>query len=207
MDYFIPKLAKEIAREGEIKAKAKIRSTQLRQGLYTQEEYSTPEAAKYDLIVPHYWAAYVHDGRGPVRPKSATMLVWFRNPNNDPRLSGGRSPVRARGAKRLSSGQFKKWADINRQIIRRYRQATGKTVLTSTDYEAMKLPMIVTRYSPGTYRPSKVYPFFSNEPGGGMEGFLKQASAIAQRGASAHIKDRLRKAGLLNAKKSVTVRV
>ncbi len=207
MDYFIPALAKELAREGEIKAKAKIRSTQLRQGLYVQEEYSNRDSARYSLVVPHYWAAYVHDGRGPVRPGSATLLVWFRNPNNDPRLNGGRSPVRLSGARKLSQGQFKQWSDVNRNIIQRYKKATGKTVLTSTDYESMKLPMIVTRYSPGTYRPSKVYPFFSNEPGGGMEGFLAQASATAKRGASTYVKDRLQRAGLLNAKKTVTIRV
>lgn len=42
-----------------------------------------------ELYVPHYWALYYHDGRGAVRPITASKLVFFADPKDDPRLAGG----------------------------------------------------------------------------------------------------------------------
>jgi hypothetical protein len=42
-----------------------------------------------ELYVPHYWALYYHDGRGGVRPITASKLVFFADPRDDPRLAGG----------------------------------------------------------------------------------------------------------------------
>ena len=47
-----------------------------------------------DLFIPHYWAVYYHDGRGAFGPKTARKLVFFDDPNDDPRIKGGR-PVRS----------------------------------------------------------------------------------------------------------------
>lgn len=46
------------------------------------------------LSVPHYWAVYLHDGRGNVTPKQGSYLAWFINPADDPRLVSGAGPER-----------------------------------------------------------------------------------------------------------------
>lgn len=35
-----------------------------------------------------YWAVYYHDGRGPIRARPGKYLVFFRNPDDDPRIGG-----------------------------------------------------------------------------------------------------------------------
>lgn len=58
------------------------------------------------LIIPHYWAVYYHDGRGPVSPTNASKLVFFEDPLlNDPRLSGA-YPRRPDDVPRLSRAQY-----------------------------------------------------------------------------------------------------
>ena len=59
-----------------------------------------------DLFIPHYWAIYYHDGRGSVSPVSARKLVFFDNKNDDPRLRGGKYPVRESQVKRLTKRQY-----------------------------------------------------------------------------------------------------
>jgi len=58
-----------------------------------------------DLFIPHYWAVYYHDGRGPVRPVNARKLVFFDDPRDDPRLRNGR-PVRESEVQRLTREQY-----------------------------------------------------------------------------------------------------
>ena len=61
------------------------------------------------LFIPHYWAVYLHDGRGVVTPDEKTWLVWFHNPQDDPRTSGGADyPVRAADIRRLTPEE---WAE------------------------------------------------------------------------------------------------
>ena len=201
----LPRLARKLAYQGQQKASPQIRSNQLRRGLYVREDPENDQ--KYALVVPHFWAAYIHDGRGPVRPDTAKVLVWFRNPNDDPRLKAGLSPVRASGVRKLTKAQFQEWSAVNRGIIQRYKKRTGRKILTTAELQSLKLPMIVARYSPGTFRPSKVYPFFSNEAGGGMQGFVNEAGRTVSREVSAHVKDVLSREGLWNVKKKLTVRL
>jgi len=59
-----------------------------------------------DLFIPHYWAIYYHDGRGSVHPVNARKLVFFDNHHDDPRLRGGRRPVRESEVKRLTKAQY-----------------------------------------------------------------------------------------------------
>lgn len=66
-----------------------------------------------DLFIPHYWAIWYHDGRGPVQPKTARKLVFFDDPANDPRLKGGR-PVRESQVKRLTKEQYQEGLRRNR---------------------------------------------------------------------------------------------
>ncbi len=59
------------------------------------------------LFLPHYWAVYVHDGRGVVTPKRAKWLVWFPEIQNDPRVAGGADyPVRVNQIRRLTRAQW-----------------------------------------------------------------------------------------------------
>lgn len=57
------------------------------------------------INIPHYWAVYLHDGRGPVRPVTARKIVFFADPKDDPRLAGG-YPVRASDIVRLTRDQY-----------------------------------------------------------------------------------------------------
>jgi hypothetical protein len=57
------------------------------------------------LYIPHYWAVYYHDGRGPVQPVSARKLVFFNNPDDDPRLEGG-YPVRVSDIRKLTKEEY-----------------------------------------------------------------------------------------------------
>ena len=78
--------------QGKAQALPMIPSAQLRAGLITIEEAK----GRGKLHVPHYWALYIHDGRGPAPGGGAgdKILVWFKDPANDPRYPGGIYPVR-----------------------------------------------------------------------------------------------------------------
>ncbi len=71
-----------------------------------------------DLFIPHYWAIYYHDGRGSVSPRSARKLVFFDNPNDDPRLAGG-YPVRASQVQRLTREQYNEGLRRNQERARK----------------------------------------------------------------------------------------
>jgi hypothetical protein len=58
-----------------------------------------------ELFIPHYWAVYYHDGRGPLVPVNATKLVFFSDPRDDPRLIAG-YPVRATDIVRLTKEDY-----------------------------------------------------------------------------------------------------
>lgn len=77
-----------------------IPSGTLQQAMVVVKIRSGNSGAAYKLFIPHYWATYVHDGRGTVRPKRGKWLVWFKDIRKDPRLYGG-YPVRLSEAKAL----------------------------------------------------------------------------------------------------------
>lgn len=91
------------------------------------------------LFIPHYWAIYVHDGRGAVTPKDAVWLVWFADPQDDPRIRGG-YPVRGSDVRRLTKAQ---WLDG----LRRNQE---------NELEGLDPYMIVRQYS----GPARGTPFF-----------------------------------------------
>lgn len=66
------------------------------------------------ITVPHYWAAYYHDGHGEFGPgPGKTYLVWFANPlQDDPRL-GGRYPIRYQEWRPLTREEFKAGLAVN----------------------------------------------------------------------------------------------
>jgi hypothetical protein len=57
------------------------------------------------LVLKSYWAIFLHDGRGPVLPKRARFIVFWRNPRQDPRNAGG-FPVRRSEITRLTKQEF-----------------------------------------------------------------------------------------------------
>jgi len=189
---------------GKARSITKIPSKQLIEGL---EAIELSDGVGI-LHIPHYWAAYVHDGRPPVTPQTASFLVWFKNPAEDPRYPGGRYPVYRRDIKRLSQAQFKAGLARNREVIKRYKAMTGKKVLTSEDYRAMDLPMIIAVRSPragtaGKQPGSSFYfaegvPFFSNAPGGGMDGFTEECNDAGAKIFNRYIADRFQRLGILN---------
>lgn len=63
-----------------------IRSRTLREALAVEQT-----RRRTTIRIPHYWAIFYHDGRGPAFPKNR-FLVWFKDPRLDPRLPG-RHPV------------------------------------------------------------------------------------------------------------------
>ena len=67
-----------------------------------------------DLFIPHYWAIYYHDGRGAFGPDTARKLVFFDDPNDDPRIKGGR-PVRESDVRRLTRDQYREGLRRNQE--------------------------------------------------------------------------------------------
>jgi len=131
------------------------------------------------LFIPHYWAIYVHDGRGSYGPgspatrgKPARFLVWFRNPNNDPRLRAGLQAIRRNQVRRLTKEQFKFWLDQNK-LARRLGLPAPMVVYGWPNQPGKKAPP-----DPGRF-------YFGNAPGQGMHGFLDharpEAKAIVQK--------------------------
>ena len=121
------------------------------------------------LTVPHFWAQWAHDGRGPAAPTRTRFLVWFRNPLNDPRLRGGRYPIRRRDVRHLTEQQWKFWLNENRLAARRN----------------VPPPMIIVQH----VGPAAGTPFFSNEfPRGGMWQFPAEGKKVATLMAREHIR-------------------
>lgn len=81
-------------------ARAACTSRTLRQALKVER---TPTG--FTLVVPHYWAQFFHDGRGPVNARPGHKLVFYKNPADDPRISGG-YPVRLSDVRRLTKAEF-----------------------------------------------------------------------------------------------------
>lgn len=117
--------------------------------------------------IPHYWAVFVNDGRRPFAMPGDRVMVWFRNPLNDPRLRGGNYPVNRADLRHLNKEQFQFWLEENRRA-----RARGVPV-----------PMIVTRR---ITKPTRAKKFFDND--GGMYGFWRDASRAAQPIVAAEIK-------------------
>ncbi len=57
------------------------------------------------LNVPHYWAQFFHDGRGPVNARPGHKIVFYKNPGDDPRIAGG-YPVRLADVRKLTRAEF-----------------------------------------------------------------------------------------------------
>ena len=63
------------------------------------------QAGEARIFVPHYWALYYHDGRAGFSAPGGRVLVFFADPDDDPRLEAG-FPVRATEIRRLTRDEF-----------------------------------------------------------------------------------------------------
>ncbi len=85
--------------------------------LFSGPRPSTVSRLSVHLTIAHYWALYVHDGRAGFGPLRAQVLVWFRNPRDDPRHKGTTDyPVRAADIRRLTREEFYEGVKINRAL-------------------------------------------------------------------------------------------
>lgn len=107
---FLQRLATELARAGRDYVRPFIPSQTLRSSLQVVQGESFNKSS---IFIPHYWAVYLHDGRGAFGPRKKRVLVYFRNPANDPRIRGG-YPVRAVENRRLTEGEWNYWLRQNR---------------------------------------------------------------------------------------------
>lgn len=73
-------------------------------------EVLVPERGEGGVFLPHYWAPFYHNGRGPSpgpRADDRAQVVFFKDKNLDPRTDGGSNyPVRLSDVKHLSKRQF-----------------------------------------------------------------------------------------------------
>lgn len=160
--FFLDDLAQGLASLGAIHAKPAVlkASKTLAEGLTTRNLQRTGNAA---VTIPHFWAVFVHDGRGrSIVPKNSSVLIWYRNKADDPRFTGSQTPKRASQIKRLTASQLKRGL------------AAGKIIIAKK----------VSKPVPGHF-------FFNNN--GGMAGFDKRAGNIAKREFSAFVKSDLNK--------------
>lgn len=136
------RMLEKLGEEALRMARRSIRSDTLRRAI--RFEHLAPGEAR--LYIPHFWAIYQHDGRGTVRPTTKRFLVYYRDPNDDPRLKGG-YPIELKDIKRLTRDQFVAGAEENR---RRYlaNPAGGRQ------------QFMVVREASGPTRPTRSYPFF-----------------------------------------------
>lgn len=170
---FLRELANMLLEGAESHARPAVQevSRTLAQYLRRQIIDDSPGRVLGALSVPHYWAQYVHDGRGPATPQTASVLVWFRNPADDPRLAGG-YPIKVKDIKKLTGNQLREWREKNR-LARE---------------QGLPEPMIVAKRSPRIGDYVKGDPFFSNDPArGGMRGFPQEAKRVAESRSRAYL--------------------
>jgi len=99
---FKQRLLEQIGRIAVRIARSQIQSETLKDSLFIELRPSTDQVV---VGVPHYWAVYYHDGRGPIRAKPGKWLVYFKDPSEDPRIQRG-YPERAADIVRLTREQF-----------------------------------------------------------------------------------------------------
>ena len=71
-----------------------------------------------ELFIPHYWAVYVQDGHAAFGPKGARFLVFFDDPDDDPRKP---NPERFANQRRLKRAEFQEGLERNAE-----RRARGQ---------------------------------------------------------------------------------
>lgn len=123
-------LAEQIAQKVRTYVKRFIPSKTLKNSIEIRMRFEG-SAIGADLVWPHYWAVYYHDGRKALRPKNGKFLVWFVDPQEDPRNAGG-YPVRGSQVRKLSLSpdEFKSLLRSGKMIVTDFAGPTrGKRFL------------------------------------------------------------------------------
>ena len=153
------KIMRLISRAALSHARAAIPSKTLRRAarIVDKSKGQTGPVRNSAIFIPHYWAVMVHDGHKAIGFSDRRMMIWFRNPSQDPRFPGKNQPVRYRERLTLTKSEFKYWQQRNAKIK-----------------DPRKRPMIVS------YKKKAVAasPFFLNEPGGGMAGLRAEVDPL-----------------------------
>jgi len=105
------------------------------------------------LHIPHYWAIYVHEGRGAKTPQNTIYFVWFVPASIDPRFQGRQTPEKKADVRRLFGKEFAYWMSINRQVE---KQVYGRR--RKPDQPQVGPMRIAKKVGPTTARP-----FFENQ--------------------------------------------
>lgn len=98
------KFGDRLAARALLQARPLVQSRTLKAAMRPEVE-ATASGVRASLVIPHYWAVYYHDGRGPVRAKPGKKLVFYKRVEDDPRLVGG-FPERATQIRKLTKAQF-----------------------------------------------------------------------------------------------------
>ncbi len=99
------------------KSRPLIPSVTLRKALHITYE---SDSVAY-LVIPHYWALYIHDGTDdplttPTKTRGASAFIYFRNPRDDPR---NRYPVRVSDWRPLTRAEYEDGLRKNRSRRKR----------------------------------------------------------------------------------------
>lgn len=181
---FRKRLGDKLAQAGLEYARPSVPSKTLRAAMRIREVAgsigSTATAVVRAVEIPHYWALYVHDGRGPFQLPPGQIMCWFRDPKDDPRLAGG-YPVRGTDVKHLTKAQFNRFMQLNRVVEKAVYGRARKSG------EPQVGPMIVTTK---ITKPTQAKRFFDNN--GGMQGFEAKARQIGAEEFASFVKQELR---------------
>jgi hypothetical protein len=189
---FMQAAATAVARAGRTRVRPLIKSgvgsgfgsTHLSRNVEIRAAARTQRTAGSRIYLDHYWARFVHDGRGKMSgpPRDSQFYVWYKDRKEDPRLSAsGGYPRRFREVRKLTKEEF------------------------IADKKAGKLVWVDMRLGAGRVHSGVApSPFFSNDSGGGMKGFSKTAgSIVAPRWSTYLTTKRLKK--YLHIRKTVTI--
>lgn len=163
---FLDFLSRRIGARAIQAAQAECQSITLREAMEFFVELNRGVGARIILGVPHYWAAYYHDGRGPVTPVEKVWLVYFRDPRDDPRIEGG-YPVTRDQIRRLTEEEWHFWLQQNK--IAKINQ--------------LPEPMIVTKH----VGPAEGHPFFIRA----LERFASELAEMVPAEFAAWMQDRV----------------
>lgn len=143
------RILRKITTEARKRARAACPSKTLRRAMQVRVDSQT-EARVH---IPHYWAVFYHDGRGPIVAKGK-KLIFFANPKNDPRLVGG-FPIKRSDIKHLSEDEYLDGLEKNKAL-----RGTGQVYMHVLE----------------SVGPSPAHPFFDQ----GMVGFIRVVNEIVQ---------------------------
>lgn len=175
------RIADRLAEAALVKVRPQIPSQTLQGALsIVGVASSSTDRVERRVSLPHYWAIYVHDGRGPFNMPAGRFMCWFRDKNDDPRLAGG-YPVRVADQRHLTREEFKHFMLLNRVVE---RAVYGRLRRPG---EPQVGPMIVTNKIKNRTAASL---FFDNSRG--MAGFAQEANTIGEAAFASFIREELK---------------